>query len=257
MRPQQINSEPRGWRPSWRNLEQISVHEVGRPRLRKSNPIYAGNLEGITQALYDIYFLAVATAAPKLTMFSNPVGQVYNFGGVTAFAKTFNHTNLTQPGMLEAPNKHIIRAISVYVQGLQGATTNANGGPLCNPIDMTNLAATYFQFNINRKSYQDTIVGRLPAGGGVTINGSVSNTTAATTTAMIQGVNGWQVRDNTYALAYGGVPLEQAQNFNAIIDPTAAAGGAWTSCAANLAPVIGTGISAWVIFDGTLFRAVQ
>ena len=70
--------------------------------------------------------------------------------------------------------------------------------------------------------------------------------------------NGWPFRDNVYALAYGGIPLEQAQNFNAIIDPTVAAGGAWTSViAAGTTGALGNGISAWVIFDGTLFRAIQ
>lgn len=227
--------------------------EVGRPHLRLRNPIYAGNLEGITQALYDIYFVAAATAAPKLTLFAQPVGQTYNFGGVAAFGKTFNHTNLSQAGQLEAPNKHIIRSFSVMVQGLANSSTT----PLLSPIDCGLLLATYIQVNINRKPYQDIIIGRLPAGGGIFQQGT-ANVTAGAAVSTQSAVNGWPYRDNTYALAYGGIPLEQAQNFNAIIDPTAAAGGAWsTQAAAGTNGVPGNGISAWVIFDGTLFRAVQ
>jgi len=249
---------PRGWNPSWRRAphERIAPEAVGRPRLRLSNPIFAGYLEGITQALYDIYFLAVATVAPKLTLFSVQVGGQYNSGGVAAFNKTFDHTNLSQAGMLEAPNKHIIRAVSVYACGVQG-TTNANNGELLHPIDASNFLTTYLQLNINRKPYQDTGIGRLPAGGGLFVSGS-NATTAAAGQALQAASNGWPVRDNTYALAYGGIPLEQQQNFNAIIDPTQSNGGAFTSVtAAAVNGQFGTGISAWVFLDGTLFRAVQ
>ena len=254
------DNEPRGWKPAWnhRELNRVLAGEVGRPHLRQDNPIFAGNLEGITQALYDVYFVAATqAAAPKLTLFANPVGSVYAFGGYTAFNKTYNHTNLSQAGMLEAPNKQIIRAISVYISGGQGI------GPNLHPQDLGNMLMTYFQFNVNRKTYQDMIIGRLPAGGGPSITGT-SNLTAgaANVAANVSGSNGWPVRDNTYALAYGGVPLEQAQNFNAIIDPTAGAGGAWGTANAAAATAgnggqAGNGISAWVLFDGTLFRAVQ
>ena len=255
---QRNSGEPKGWNPSWRHRPhtRIAPEEVGRPKLRMKNPIFAGYLEGITQALYDIYFVAVATAAPKLTLFSVQVGQNYNFGGVAAFAKTFDHTNLSQAGMLEAPNKHIIRAISFYAEGVQG-TTNANNGELLHPIDASNLLTTSFQLNINRKPYQDTIIGRVPAGGGLFISGS-NTTTAGAGQALQAGGNGWPVRDNTYALAYGGIPLEQQQNFNVIIDPTLSNGGAFTTVtAAAVNGQFGTGISAWVFLDGTLFRAVQ
>lgn len=248
-------SEPHGWNPAWskREIPELTEFEIGRPHMRMKNPIYAGNLEGITQALYDIYFVAAATAAPKLTLFAQPVGQTYNFGGVTAFGKTFDHTNLSQAGMLEAPNKHIIRAISCFVQGLASSSTT----PLLSPIDCGLLLATYLQLNINRKPYQDMVIGRMPAGGGVFVQGT-ANVTAGAAVATMAATNGWPFRDNTYALAYGGIPLEQAQNFNAIIDPTASAGGAWTTqAAAGTNGVPGNGISLWVILDGTLFRAVQ
>lgn len=247
------NNEPRGWKAPWarKQLERLLAEEVGRPHLRTENPIFAGNLEGITQALYDIYFVLANTAMPKLTLFSNPIGSVYSFGGITAFAKTNNHTNLAQAGMLEAPNKHIVRAISAYVQCNQAVLAAAGGG-LVNPIDVAIFDSIFGQFNVNRKSYQDTIMGRLPAGGGVFISGATAAAAGIGGTAT----NGWPTRDNTYALAYGGVALEQAQNFNFIIDPTQASAAQSTSTgAAGGFPSNGLGV--WVFLDGTLFRAVQ
>lgn len=251
-------AEPGGWNPAWRHRPhaRILAEEVGRPRLRKENPIFAGYLEGITQALYDIYFVAVATVAPKLTLFSVQLGQNYNFGGVTTFAKTYDHTNLEQAGVLAAPNKHIVRAISFMAFGLQ-STTNANNGELLHPIDASNLLTTYFQLMINRKPYQDMIIGRMPAGGGLFISGS-NATTAAAGQALQAAGNGWPMSHNTYALAYGGIPIEQQQGFNIVVDPTQSAGGAFTTVtAAAVNGQFGTGISMWAILDGTLFRAVQ
>jgi hypothetical protein len=243
----------RAFQAPWfrRTLEKLMESEVGRPHLRTENPIFAGNLEGITQALYDIYFVLANTAFPKLTLFSNPIGSVYSFGGITAFAKTINHTNLTQAGMLQAPNKHIVRAISVYVQCNQAVLAAAGGG-LVNPIDVAILNSLFAQFNVNDKSYQNSIVGRLPAGGGVQISGATAAAAGIGGTAT----NGWPVRDNTYALAFGGVALEQAQNFNFVIDPTQASAAQSTSTAAA-GGFPSNGIGAWVFLDGTLFRAVQ
>jgi hypothetical protein len=247
-------SEPSRWFKPWeasRKLQKLLAEEVGRPHFRTSNPIFAGNLEGITQALYDIYFVLANTLFPKVTMFSNPVGSVYAFGGITAFAKTYNHTNLNQAGMLEAPNKHIVRAISVYVTCNQAVLAAAGGG-LVNPIDLAILQSLYCQFNVNRKPYQDTIIGRLPSGGGIEITGATAAPAGIGGTAT----NGWPIANNTYTLAHGGVALEQAQNFNFIIDPTQASASQSTSTAAA-GGYPSNGIGAWVFFDGTLFRAVQ
>lgn len=209
-----------------RHLPEILATELGRPRLRMKNPIYSGVLEGITQALYDVYAVATTTAAPKLTLFAIPQGQQYNSGGVTAFTKTQAHTSMVQAGVLAAPNKHIVRAISVDVQ----ANTNIT--------DLAHLGMVYFEFDVNQKPYQQTVVNRLPAGGG---------SSASTTGAVC---NGWPDARNTYTLAYGGVPIEQQQNFSCIIDPTISevTAAAFTTAAA---------LYALVFLDGTLFRAVQ
>src|SRR5260370_836929 len=83
-----------------RRFHRISVHELGRPKARIGNP-NTGIPEVTVQPLSDIYFVTIATAMPLPTLFTIPVGQNYNFGGVASFAKNFGHTNLVQAGMLE------------------------------------------------------------------------------------------------------------------------------------------------------------
>lgn len=229
------------------HLPELHASDLGRPRLRMRNPIVAGFLEGITQALYDIYAIALNTATVKLTLFSVPQGQTYNFGGVTAFTKTLAHTSQVLAGVLEAPKKHIVRAISVFTEG------NMVGN------DLEKFLECFCQFSVNGKSYQDTIVGRLPAGGGAfaAMMGTFTATNGFSLTA-----NGYPDARNTYTLAYGGVPIEQQQNFSVVIDPTisnvtAAAFTTANVVAAPGTPIAGTGIFAHVFLDGTLFRAVQ
>jgi hypothetical protein len=234
-------------RRGFANLPEILAEELGRPHARFRNPIMAGLLEGITQALYDIYAVALNTAAIKLTMFAVPQGQNYNLGGVTTFVKTAAHTSQVLAGVLEAPKKHIVRAISVSTEG------NVVGN------DLEKFLKTFFQFNVNTKSYQDTLIERLPGGGGP--SGVMMGTFAATNGFSLTS-NGVPLTQNTYALAYGGVPIEQQQNFNCIIDPTISNVTASAFTTANTVsapgtPIAGTGIFAHVYLDGILFRAVQ
>ena len=111
--------------------------------------------------------------------------------------------------MLEAPNKHIMRAISFFVMGVPAAS---GGNSMVHPEDLSQLLSVSFQLNINRKSYQDTIIGRVPAGGGIHLQGSLAiyDQGAATVDGFQTATNGWPTRDNTYALAYGGIPLNEA-----------------------------------------------
>jgi len=234
------------------HLQERDARDIGRPHLRFRNPLVSGLLEGITQALYDIWRVAVSTAAPKLLLFSVPQGQPYNFGGITSFPKTELHTNLVQAGMLQAPNKHITRAISVMVSGAPAAAP----APQIAPIDLLNfLYSTLLNFTVNTKSYCESQVARFPAGGGAFFGGAA--TTAAATTIGTVGNNGWPSAANTYALMHGGVNIEQQQNFSVIIDPTLESTGAFTTLANNATPTVGAGISATIYLDGTLFRAVQ
>lgn len=231
------------------HLPVLEAFDLGRPRLRMRNPIMAGYLEGITQAIYDVYAVALATATVKLTLFSVPQGQNYNFGGVTSFTKTAAHTSMLQAGVLEAPKKHIVRAISVMPQGNTV------------PADLQAFLITHLSFQVNQKSYQEAAIARLPGGGGSFCAG-VAGTFTAPQGWQAGTSNGWPDTRNTYSLAYGGVPIEQQQNFAVIIDPTISgvSAAAFTTAAAAVTatnPVAGVGIFALVYLDGTLFRAVQ
>lgn len=230
-----------------RILEKISSFELGRPRHRLGNP-NTGIGEVIVQPQYDIFFAAAATALTKLFLFSLQQGATYNFMGVTAFQKTFDHTSLVQAGMLDSSYTFIIRALSCYVQGLQSAGTN----PYLNPQDLLNFLSIGCDLQINHKSYFQGILGWLPAGGGISMGGVGSLTAPAASTGV---TNGWPERSNIYPLP-GGIMINPQENFTFVIDPTASAGGAASTAAAVLpaAGVPGNGISAWIRFDGTLIR---
>jgi hypothetical protein len=125
--------------------------------------------------------------------------------------------------------------------------------------DAEKFSKCFAQFTVNGKSYQDTLVERLPGGGGpfASMMGTFAATNGFSLTA-----NGWPDTRNTYALAYGGVPIEQQQNFQFIIDPTVSNVSASAFTTANTVsapgtPIAGVGIFAHVYLDGILFRAVQ
>jgi len=232
-----------------RHLPVLTASDLGRPHSRVRNPIMAGYLEGITQAIYDCYAIALNTATVKVTLFSVPQGSSYALGGVTSFVKTQAHTSMLQAGVLEAPKKHIVRAISVLPQGNTV------------PADIQSFLMTHLSFLVNQKSYQEAAIARLPGGGGPFCAGLAGTFTAP---QGWQGgtSNGWPDTRNTYSLAYGGVPIEQQQNFAVIIDPTISgvSAAAFTTAAVTVSatnPVAGVGIFSLVYLDGTLFRAVQ
>jgi len=235
------------WQPKG-GLEKISLAELGHPHARVRNPIVQGYLEGITQPLYDSYLVASSTALPKLILFSVPQGQIYNFGGITAFAKTSLFTNMVQNAVLPAPNKFIVRAISVWI------------AQNINPLDLNAMLNTVLlSFSVNAKDYCDQIVGRFPAGGGTFGIFQYTQATAADAAYSLVG-NGWPDARNTYTQAYGGVPIEQQQTFAVVLDPTLNNVAAYTtksSTASGTNEIVGTGVTAYVFLDGTLFRAVQ
>jgi hypothetical protein len=230
-----------------RRLEKISAYELGRPKHRLGNP-NTGIGEVLVQPLYDIYAAAAATATVKLNLFSLQVGAAYNFMGVTSFNKTFNHTNLVQAGMLDSSYTFIVRGLSFYVQGLQGGTD----APYLSATDAGNLAATFSDFQVNHKSYWQGILGWLPAGGGIFTTGA-GNTTAPEVNSS--SVNGLPQSRNIYAVP-GGIMINPQENFTVIIDPTAAAAGAWSTVAlrATTVGLPASGFMGWYRLDGTLIR---
>src|SRR6202022_3544327 len=139
-----------------------------------------------------------------------------NFNGITAFQKSFGHTNLVQSGMLESSYTFVVRALSIYVQAAQG-----NAHPLLHPEDPINFLSSYMQFNINRKPYFDGIGVWLPAGSGVMMNG-IGSLTAPT--SSFNAMNGIPLSRNVYPLP-GGQFINPQENFDFTINPTLNSGG--------------------------------
>jgi hypothetical protein len=232
-----------------RQIPRISVHELGRPKARLGNP-NTGIPEVIVQPLYDIYAVLAGNAMGKLTLFTVPQGQTYNFNGITAFSKGPGHTNLVQAGMLESSYTFVVRALAVTVMGNQASTTNT----MLNPVDANNFLSSFFQFTINRKSYYDGIGFWLPCGGGTFWSGvGTLSAPAATGTAT----NGLPQSKNTYAIP-GGQFINPQETFAFTIDPTQNSSA--PSALAAVLPAAGvpaSGIFAWVRLDGTLNRVAQ
>jgi len=232
-----------------RELRKLSAFELGKPKARLGNP-NTGIPEVIVQPLYDIYAVLAGNAMGKLTLFTVPQGQQYNFNGITAFNKGPGHTNLVQAGMLESSYTFVVRALAVTVMGNQATTTNN----YLHPIDANNFLSSFFQFTINRKSYYDGIGFWLPCGGGTFVSGA-GNTTAPLVATGV--TNGLPQSRNTYAIP-GGQFINPQETFAFLIDPTQ--NSAAPSALASVAPSVGipaSGIFAWVRLDGTLNRVAQ
>src|SRR5271167_3685122 len=106
--------QPR-YKSNFDGCREIAEKEVGRPKFRmlRANPIVAGQLEYLVQPIYDFYAVAVATAVTKQQLFAQPGGSSYSPSGGAAFIKTLYHTNLVQPGMLDAPKKMLVKAVAM------------------------------------------------------------------------------------------------------------------------------------------------
>jgi len=162
---------------------EIQEREVGRPKLRmlRKNPIVAGQLEYLVQPLFDFYGVAVATAVTKQQLFAQPIGASYTPSGGAAFVKTLYHTNLVQPGMLDAPKKMLVKAIAVI---LRSDTA---------PQDLNSfIGTTLAQLFISGKDYWTALVSKCPAGAGGFWSG-VSPTAATLGTSS---ANGWPSAQN-------------------------------------------------------------
>src|SRR5215469_776220 len=92
-------------------LPKLMEHEIARPHFRASNPIVQGMGEAIVQPSYDYYRVVQAAVTTRQLLFTIPQGGQYTPAGGTAFNKTAYHTDLTQSGVLAAPNKLLVRAL--------------------------------------------------------------------------------------------------------------------------------------------------
>jgi len=235
----------------------VDEHELGRPHLRFRNPVVSGGLEGLRQALYDIYRVDPATVAPTVTLFAVPVGGNYTQGVAVAFQKTRLHTNMKIGGLLQSPNKHLVRSIKVRVTGGPAATSQQ----IVNPIDaLSFLYGTFVDFQVNDKDYFIGEPAELPQGGGLLWIAGSATTVAATTTVSGVANNGWPDTRDMWSTVYDGISIEQTQTFGVVLDPTQENTGAFTTRTAAVQTVSagpGLGLSVKFELDGILFRGIQ
>ncbi len=257
------NFSPR-YKSAFAKCHEIAEREVGRPKVRglRHNPIVAGQLEYLVQPIYDFYGVAVATAVTKQQLFSQPIGASYTPSGGAAFVKTLYHTNLVQPGMLDAPKKMLVKAVAVVPRSD------------ISPQDLASfIGLTLAQLTISGKDYWTALVSKCPAGAGAfTSNLSTTALAAAGTGSTSNaGSNGWPSAQNVATITDPmpqipgldamepilGQLIEQNQNFGVILDPTISGAAAFTTLAAAPATLfIGTGVNVHVYLEGVLARAI-
>lgn len=243
-------------------LNEIQEREVGRPKLHmlRRNPILAGQLEYLVQPVYDFYGVAVATAVTKQQTFAQPIGASYTPSGGAAFIKTLYHTNLVQPGMLDAPKKLLIKAVAIV---LRSDVSPQDGASF--------IGTTLAQLTISGKDYWTSLVSKCPAGAGMFTSNISTQTLAAGGTIANAGSNGWPSAQNVATITdpmpqIPGLPpmdpilgqlVEQQQNFGVVLDPTIAGVAAFTTLAAVPATqFVGTGLNVHVYLEGVLARAI-
>lgn len=244
------------------SCREIAEREVGRPKLRmlRSNPIVAGQLEYLVQPVYDFYAVAVATAVTKQQLFAQPIGASYTPSGGAAFIKTLYHTNLVQPGMLDAPKKLLVKAIAIVLRSDAAPQDAASF-----------LGLTLAQLTISGKDYWTSLVSKAPAGAGLFSNGISTQTLAAGGTFANASSNGWPSAQNVATITDPmpqipgldamepilGQLVEQNQNFALILDPTISGAAAFTTIAAAPATqFVGTGLNVHAYLEGVLARAI-
>lgn len=247
------------------HLPVLEEKEVGRPRYRsfRSNPIVAGQLEYLVQPIFDFYGVAVATQVTKQQLFATAIGTSYTPTGGAAFTKTSYHTNLVQNGMLDAPKKYLVKAVSLILRSdVYAGDANSFAGTT--QVDLT----------ISGKNYWSSLASKTPAGAGIFASGAAATTAAATSQVFVAVSNGWPSAQNVATITDPmpqipgldpmepilGQLIEQNQNFAVTLDPTISGVAAFTTVAAG--PIagtggfLGTGINAHLYLEGVLARAI-
>jgi hypothetical protein len=244
------------------HLPRLEAHEVGRPKFRLRNPIASGLGDFIVQPIWDYYGAAVGTPVVLQRLFTIPQGQNVTITGGATFAKTPQTTTMTLNAQLEAPQRLLVRAVSVLLDN------QVHQNDLTQFVNQTLLI-----WNISTKAFLTIPVVKCPAGGGawsMSIQGAPGTAVAIGSTITNNG-NGFPTALDGYSVVAPGAPgfptiegvlIEQQQAFNVVLDPTLAAHkqatGFTTAAAAGTAaiPQLGTGIHAFVFLEGTLVRAV-
>ena len=241
------------------HLQEISAHEIGRPRFRMKNMLAAGLGDFVVQPEWDYYGVAVSTAVVQQTLFSIPQNNPFTITGGATVTKTLQMTSMQQSSQLQAPERMLVRGITAVLDNL------------CNQTDAIKFGSqTIVNFFISTKSFFVLAhFMKLPAGGGIwaqqfgataanTIIGPVGNGIPSEhqgfrlTDPGCDGTPGVDQFPNI-----DGILIAQ-QAFKVVVDPTQAA---WaqatgvTTNANNTVP-IGTGINAWIYLEGQKARAV-
>ncbi len=240
----------------------IAEREVGRPRLHglRNNPIVAGQLEYLVQPIFDFYGVAVNTSVTKQQLFAQPIGAAYTPAGGAAIIKTLYHTNLVQPGMLDAPKKLLVKALAIVTRSDIA------------PQDLSSfIGLTVAQLQISGKDYWTSLVSKAPAGAGAYGFYVSTQTLAAGGTMANMGSNGWPSAQNVATITDPmpqipglapmepilGQLIEQNQNFSVVLDPTITGAAAFTTLAAAPATqFVGTGVNVHAFLEGVLARAI-
>lgn len=244
------------------HLEEISAHEIGRPKFRLRNMLAAGLGDFVVQPEWDYYGVAVSTAVVAQTLFSIPQNNQFTITGGATITKTLQTTSMQQSSQLQAPERMLVRGITVYTDNQM------------NQKDLNQFASqTILNFFISTKSFFVLgVIGKLPAGGGPwaqQFGATAANTIIGTTNMGLPSEHqGFKLTDPGCDGTPGvdqfpnidGILIAQQQAFKVIVDPTQASwintiGTGFTTNANNTVP-IGTGVNAFVYLEGQKARAV-
>ena len=242
------------------HLAEIEAHEIGRPRFLLRNPLAGGLGDFVVQPEWDYYGVAASTACVEQTLFSIPQGNQFTITGGATFTKTSQTTSMVKQSELQAPERLLVRGISVYLDNTM------NQGDVAKFLSQVQL-----NFKVSTKSFLLLpLIAKLPAGGGgwaqqfgataaTTIIGVAGNglPSAQEGFSMVQPGVGMQ-GDPEYFPTIDGVLIAQQQAFSVIVSPQLAAhiaAAGFTTSAAGAVPP-GVGVNAFVFLEGTKARAV-
>ena len=223
----------------------------------------AGLGDFVVQPEWDYYGVATSTATVAQTLFAQPQGLPFTITGGTTIIKTLQTTSMVQMAQLQAPERMLVRGISVFLDnGMNQADVSAF------------LSQTIINFFISTKSFFVIgVAAKLPAGGGAWAQ--QFGATAATTIIGVTG-NGIPSEHQGFRLTDPGVTgtpgvdqfpevdgilIAQQQAFKVVVDPTQAAhinaaGVGFTTKASSAVVPVGTGVNAFVYLEGQKARAV-
>lgn len=242
------------------HLQEISAHEIGRPRFRLKNMLAAGLGDFVVQPEWDYYGVAVSTAVTKQTLFTIPQNNPFTIAGGATVTKSLQMTSMQQSAQLQAPERMLVRGITCFLDNN------------CNQFDAVRFGSqTIVDFFVSTKSFFNIAhFAKLPAGGGTWAQqfGATAATTiiGAVGNGMPSEHQGFRLTDPGCAGTPGvdqfpeidGILLAQQQAFRVVVDPAQAAWAQSTGFTtnANSTVPIGTGVNAWVYLEGQKARAV-